>query len=92
MTRNLDEEYVNGYTIYESQRKYRKSEAGKASSRRTVERRRLRQMCQISDIVKCNRCDETKFERLLINNNEISCYSCKFERPPIFEEIRVGEL
>ena len=86
MVKNLDKEYVSVNTIYDNQKKYRETDKGKQAIRRANERQTLKKMQEIG-VIKCKKCDETKFEKLLINNGMILCYSCRFERPPIFEEI-----
>ena len=45
---NLDKEYVKKYTIYQQQKEYRKTEAGKLALRRAKEKQFLKQMKAIS--------------------------------------------
>jgi len=85
--KNLDKEYVDVDVIYSSQKKYRATELGKQAIRRANERQTLKKMYAISNIIRCNKCGESKFEKLLIKDNKILCYNCRFERPAIFEEI-----
>lgn len=90
MPKNLNEEYTVVNTIYEAQKKYRKTELGKQAIRRANERQTLKKMYQLSNIIKCKKCDEYKFERLLIHDGMILCYSCRFERQAIFQEIEIA--
>lgn len=87
MVKNLDKEYKSVNTIYDAQKKYRETDLGKQAIRRANERQTLKKMYEISNIIKCKKCKESKFEKLLINDGMILCYSCRFERPLIFEEI-----
>lgn len=87
MVKNLDKEYQGINIIYESQKKYRETTKGKLAIRKANERQTLKHMYEINNIIKCKKCDEAKFERLLINDNKILCYSCRFQRPEIFKEI-----
>jgi len=87
MVKNLDKEYVSINVIYEYQKKYRQTPKGKYAIRKTNERRMLKKMNEISNMIECKYCTESKFERLTIYNNNILCYSCRWERQPIFEEI-----
>lgn len=89
MVKNLNDEYININVIYESQKKYRATPKGKLAIRRANERQTLKKMYVISNIIKCNKCKESKFERLLINDNMILCYSCRWERPEVFKSIEV---
>lgn len=87
MTKNLDKEYKDINVIYEQQKKYRATDRGKRAIRRANERQVLKKMYKVSNIIKCKKCIESKFERLMVYGEEILCYSCKWERPKIFEEI-----
>ena len=87
MSKNLDKEYKDVNIIYNSQKKYRSTDKGKQAIRRANERQTLKKMYMLSNVIKCNRCKELKFERLTIHDSEILCYSCRWERQPIFEEI-----
>ena len=87
MAKNLDREYKDINVIYEYQKKYRATDLGKQAIRRANERQTLKKMYKISNIIKCKKCKESKFERLTIYDNKILCYSCRWERPIIFEEI-----
>lgn len=87
MPKSLNVEYKNINVVYERQKKYRETEKGKQAIRRSNERQTLKKMYELSNIIKCKKCNESKFERLLIHKNQIMCYSCRFERPKIFEEI-----
>lgn len=86
MVKNLDKEYVNINTIYEAQKKYRETELGKQAIRRANERQTLKKMYEISHVIKCKKCNESKFERLLISNGIILCYNCRWERPKVLQE------
>lgn len=92
MVRDLDKEYKDVNVIYQRQKKYRTTDLGKQAIRRANERQTLKKMHKISNVIECNKCTESKFERLTIYNNKILCYSCRWERPEIFKEIIRGEL
>ena len=79
MPNDLNKEYVVTNTIYESQKKYRKTELGKIAIRRANERQILKKMQRISNIIKCKICKESKFERLTVYDGKILCYSCRWE-------------
>lgn len=87
MVKNLDVEYKSINVIYEYQKTYRATPKGKMAIRRANERQTLKKMYKISSVIECKQCKESKFERLTIHNNKILCYSCRWERQSIFEEI-----
>ena len=90
--KNLDKEWVSVNTIYEQQKEYRQTPAGKLALRRAKERQTLKQMRIIKKshggglLPKCVECGEKKFERLVVHYNVVICYNCKFERPRVLTE------
>ncbi len=90
--RNLDEEYVKKQVIYDQQKQYRKTDAGKIALRRAKERQLLKMMKNIpkshggGNIPCCVECGLSRFEVLTINHDVVVCYNCKNERPKVLTE------
>jgi len=81
--KNLDKEYTDGNTIYEQQKEYRATPEGKFALRRAKERQILKKM---NGRIKCNECDETRFEVLNVYDEFTLCYNCRYQRPIVFSE------
>lgn len=82
--RNINEEYEVKNVIYEKQKKYRKTLEGKEALYRATKKYRIKQRIQqLYDISKtksptCQDCGETYLGFLTVDDNEITCYNCKF--------------
>lgn len=82
--RNINDEYEVKNVIYEKQKKYRKTLEGKEALYRATKKYRIKQRIQqLYDISKtksptCQDCGETYLGFLTVDDNEITCYNCKF--------------
>ncbi len=85
--KNLDREYESVNTIYEQQKEYRKTPEGKLALRRAKERQLLKKM---NGEIKCNNCEETRFEVLNVYDEWTLCYNCKYKRPKVLEEFEIA--
>ena len=80
---NLDDEYVGINTIYEQQKEYRQTPAGKRALKRARERQLIKKM---SGKMYCQGCGYEEFECLTVVFKKTLCYNCKFRRERVLEE------
>ena len=90
--RNLDREYISKNTIYDQQKEYRQTPAGKLALRRAKERQTLKRMHIIKKshgggvLPCCVECGDKTFELLVVNYDVVVCYNCKFRRNKVLSE------
>lgn len=90
---DLRGEYHHKYWIYnqedikKKQSEYRKTPKGKLALRKAKERHLLKKMKEVcKGIPFCINCDEERFQVLTIVEDEVMCYSCKYERKVVLTE------
>lgn len=80
--KSLNDEYEVKGTIYENQKRYRKTLDGKEAlaraNRKYNIKQRIEKIYELTNYPECNICEDSTLGFLTVSESDIICFNCKF--------------